>query len=467
MRYLNFSPIVIWIALPLVLRVARATSVFPGLLYVVLAIYTAVALSYREVIPVPGAMYFAAIAGMTLAAIASLVIDRLVAPRIDGWASTLVFPLAWVAFELLRARMTPAASWGSLAYSQYGNLPLMQLAALTGLWGISFLIAWFASAVNWTWEQQFAWTRVAPLVAIYGAVAAAVLIGGSIRLARAPSGGPAIRAASVSFPREMFVPGEVTKIYEGRIAPDEHDAVAAKLTRLQNWFLERTVREAQAGARLVAWPETNLVVLKEQEPAFVERARQVAAEQQIFLAMGMGTVTPRAAKPLENKLVLVDPSGRVLFSYSKRHPVSGWEESVITAGDGRLPVIDTSVGRVATAICFDADFPEYIRDIGRSAADLFILPANDWPAIKESHFEMAVFRAIENGVPIVRAGSSGLSGAFDPWGRVLGVTDHYSGARTMVAQVPIGGTHTLYPHIGDLFGWLCVAGLAIAIVAAR
>ena len=467
MRYLNFSPIVIWIALPLVLRVARATSVFPGFLYVVLAIYTAVALSYREVIPVPGAMYFAAIAGMTLAAIASLVIDRLVAPRIDGWASTLVFPLAWVAFELLRARMTPAASWGSLAYSQYGNLPLMQLAALTGLWGISFLIAWFASAVNWTWEQQFAWTRVAPLVAIYGAVAGAVLIGGSIRLARAPSGGPAIRAASVSFPREMFVPGEVTKIYEGRIATDEHDAVAAKLTRLQNWFLERTVREAQAGARLVAWPETNLVVLKEQEPAFVERARQVAAEQQIFLAMGMGTVTPRAAKPLENKLVLVDPSGRVLFSYSKRHPVSGWEESVITAGDGRLPVIDTSVGRVATAICFDADFPEYIRDIGRSAADLFILPANDWPAIKESHFEMAVFRAIENGVPIVRAGSSGLSGAFDPWGRVLGVTDHYSGARTMVAQVPIGGTHTLYPHIGDLFGWLCVAGLAVAIVASR
>src|SRR5262249_19717802 len=110
---------------------------------------------------------------------------------------------------------------------------------------------------------------------------------------------------------------------------------------------------------------------------------------------------------------------------------------------------------------------EYVRAIGRSAADLWILPTNDWLAIKESHFEMAVFRAIENGVPILRAGSSGLSGAFDPWGRVLSVTDHYSGARTMVAQVPIGGTPTLYPRIGDLFGWLCVAGLAIAIVAAR
>jgi apolipoprotein N-acyltransferase len=98
---------------------------------------------------------------------------------------------------------------------------------------------------------------------------------------------------------------------------------------------------------------------------------------------------------------------------------------------------------------------------------VWILPANDWPAIKESHFEMAAFRAIENGVPILRAGSSGLSGAIDRWGRVLGVTDHFSGARTMVAQIPIGGTRTLYPRIGDLFGWLCVAGLVLAIVAAR
>jgi hypothetical protein len=55
----------------------------------------------------------------------------------------------------------------------------------------------------------------------------------------------------------MFVPGEVTRIYEGRIASGERDAVAAKLTRLQEWFLESTVCEARAGARLVAWPETN------------------------------------------------------------------------------------------------------------------------------------------------------------------------------------------------------------------
>jgi apolipoprotein N-acyltransferase len=207
-------------------------------------------------------------------------------------------------------------------------------------------------------------------------------------------------------------------------------------------------------------------VLKEQEGAFVERARQVAADLQIFLAMGIGAVTVGAPRPLENKIVLVDPSGGVVFSYLKSHPVAGWEESIMTPGDGHLPVAATSVGRVAAAICFDADFPEYVRAIGRAAADLWILPANDWEAIKESHFEMAVFRAIENGVPMVRAGSSGLSGAFDAWGRVLSVTDHFSGARTMVAQVPVGAVRTLYPRIGDLFAWLCIAGVAIAIARA-
>ena len=97
------------------------------------------------------------------------------------------------------------------------------------------------------------------------------------------------------------------------------------------------------------------------------------------------------------------------------------------------------------------DFPEFVQQIGLAPADLWIVPVNDWEVIKRMHFEMAVFRAIENGAPMVRATSSGLSGSFDPWGRVLGVTDHFSGAPTLVSQVP-RRPHALllhcieYPH---------------------
>ena len=77
---------------------------------------------------------------------------------------------------------------------------------------------------------------------------------------------------------------------------------------------------------------------------------------------------------------------------------------------------------------------------------------------------MAAFRAIENGVPLVRAAASGISSAVDPWGRVLAVTDYFAaGDRTLNAQVALGRVPTLYAKTGDLFAWLCVVCLLVAL----
>ena len=130
-------------------------------------------------------------------------------------------------------------------------------------------------------------------------------------------------------------------------------------------------------------------------------------------------------------------------------------------GHEGIPVVATDTGRIAAAICFEADFPDFIRQAGQNDADLLILPVNEWQSIKDIHFQMHVFRAIENGVPIVRAAASGLSVAIDPWGRVLSMSDFYAaGDRTMTAQLPVGRIPTLYARSGDWFSWLCVASLA-------
>ena len=132
-------------------------------------------------------------------------------------------------------------------------------------------------------------------------------------------------------------------------------------------------------------------------------------------------------------------------------------------GGGLVPVVATSVGRVASAICFDADFPDFIRQAGQGRADLMIVVANEWKAIKSQHVQMAAFRAIENGVPMVRPAASGISSAIDPWGRMLAFADYFApGDRTMTAQVPIGRAWTLYPYVGDLFAWSCVFALVVS-----
>jgi apolipoprotein N-acyltransferase len=261
---------------------------------------------------------------------------------------------------------------------------------------------------------------------------------------------------------DLFIPGEITRITEGRVSSDDRQRTNDKLTRLHDWFLEGSRREARAGARLVAWPEQSLLVFAEDEPAFLERAQRLAADEHVYLAMGMGTIHLGEKLPFENKMVLVDPQGRIITSYLKSHPVAGWEAGIMKVGNGRVPVVATKDGRIATAICYDADFPEFIRQAGQGSADLLIVPANEWKEIKTIHVQMAAFRAIESGVPLVRPAASGLSSAFDPWGRVLGVADFFStGDRTMTAQVPVGGVATLYAKVGDLFAWLCVAGLLV------
>jgi apolipoprotein N-acyltransferase len=240
--------------------------------------------------------------------------------------------------------------------------------------------------------------------------------------------------------------------------------MSEKLGRLHQWFLDGSRREARAGARLIVWPEANLLVFREDEAAFLERARQVAADEHVYLAMGIASIQPGAALPFQNKMILVDPSGRIVVNYLKSHPVAGWEASIMERGDGRVPIVATDAGRIASAICFEGDFPEFIRQAGQGRADLLIVPANDWRGIKELHLEMAAFRAIENGTPLIRAAASGMSGAFDPWGRVLAISDYFApGDRTMTAQVPIGRTWTLYPVVGDLFAWCCVVVLVVSI----
>ena len=450
-----------WIGLAALVHVSRTMRTIPGVPLLWLALYVSLSIATRDTMPVPGPIYMVICAVEATIVTLPFLVDRIVSPRVGIVAATLVFPTALVTAEFLRSRFTPAASWGSIAYSQYGFMPLMQVAAVAGIWGITFIVAWFASTFELAWSRSFSWTQIRGPVLTYGVALVAILLAGCVRLMAAPTDRASIRTATLNRPIDLFAPGEMTRISEGRVSAREREPFKVKLSRLHDWFLEGSRREARAGARLIVWPEQSLLVFDEDEPAFLERATRLAADERVYLAMGMGTIHLGERLPFENKLVLIDPSGQIVTSHLKNRPVAGWEAKIMRRGHDGIPVVATDAGRMAAPICFEADFPDFIRQAGHNDADLLILPVNDWKSIRNIHFQMHVFRAIENGVPLVRAAASGLSGAIDPWGRVLSVSDFYAaGDHTMTAQLPIGRIPTLYARIGDWFSWLCVAGLA-------
>jgi apolipoprotein N-acyltransferase len=170
-------------------------------------------------------------------------------------------------------------------------------------------------------------------------------------------------------------------------------------------------------------------VLKENESNLVGRGAAFAAEHGVYLLMSLAVILPgevtAECKFLENKTVLVGPDGRVLNTYLKNIPVPGVEPAV--PGDGNIPAIPTPYGTLSPAICYDADFPQLLRQTGQRGTDL-LLPAGDWKAIAPFHSYMAVFRAVENGFSVVRQVNHGESLAADAYGNLLASASFFGAA---------------------------------------
>ena len=232
-------------------------------------------------------------------------------------------------------------------------------------------------------------------------------------------------------------------------------------------LLQRSEREAIAGAKIIIWGEANAFVFKEDEPALIQRAAEIARTYEIYLGVAVGTWNAAGAKPLENKLVLLDPTGNVVWENWKAIPVPGGEAAISALDDGLLKTAETPYGRLGGVICFDMDFPGFLEQAGQANVDIMLVPSNDWKEIDPWHSHMARVRAIEQGFNLVRHTSKGLSVAADYHGRVLNSMDHYTASdRVLISQVPTRGRATIYSRIRDSFAWLCAVGLLVLAVVA-
>jgi apolipoprotein N-acyltransferase len=462
-------PLVWWLTPIFLLRFTRTQKVWRGFLLIWLSTFVTASVSMYEMMnalmpsPLPVFLVTMAVTALLMGGL-PYVADRLLAPRLKGFAATLVFPLAMTAVDYVSARANPIGSVGAAAYFQYGNLALMQLLSITGMWGITFLVNWLGPVVNWAWERNFDWPQIRRGAALYAGVLLAVILYGGARLAYAPAATDTVRVhgfTAVDMRQEML-----PKLHEAQ--RQDWQTYRQLSVEIQDLYLAGTIREARAGAQLVHWPEMAVMLAKEDEAAFIARGQQIARDEGIYLAMGLGTQY-QDGSPLEIKLVVVDPNGETVLEHLK---YGGTQLDGAAAGDGILRTAQTPFGTLSGIICNDTNHEEVVAQAGRNGTDILLSPSLEVREVDPIHAHMGIYRAVENGVTVVRQADNGLSFVVDPYGRTLAAMDHWTATeRVMVAQVPTSSSvFTLYPYIGDLFAWLAIAGfvaMTVSVVVRR
>ncbi len=457
-------PLVSWLAPIFMLRFIRTQKNGRGLLIFFLSALLPVCIIVYPYLGPLGMtsipLIFILVDFTTIIVVLPLLADRLLVPRLSGFLATLIFPLASTVVDFVNNKTSYMGSTMDSAYNAYGDLALMQLVSITGIWGIVFLTRWLGAVVNYAWDRGFAWKEIRQGMVAFGAIMLAVIVYGSGRLAFAPEAARTVRIHGFTAVEDMRY-DILPKL--GRLQSDDWQAYRQYSKGLQDLYLDGTRREAKAGAQIVHWPEMAVNLAKEDEAAFLERAGQIARDEGIYIVMAYGAI-PQEGK-WENKAVIMDPTGKVVLEHEKYALV---EQEGTVGGDGLIHAVDTPYGRLSLIICADTDHEEVVAQAGRNGADILFSPALEMREIDPMHAHVAVYRAIENGVTVVRQATSGLSIVADPYGRVVASMDHFNTTdRVMVAAVPIQRAFTLYSYTPDLFAWLSIAGfVALVVIAA-
>jgi apolipoprotein N-acyltransferase len=446
--------ILAWLAPVPFLRYLRITERWPSRLAFLGASLVAYTLAVAKIITVPLPIAFAPLFGVPLGLALSLPFlaagplrRRLgEAPAVVGF-SALMVSAEWILHALL-----PLGTWCSAANTQLDHLALMQLASVTGLHGVSFLVYLVAA----TLESVIAAPTPRGRRALVGVVAVVLVSSalGQMRLAAS--------TASGMQETEVAAVGTDSTIGAGPLPTDD------ELRAVNEGLFRRTRAAADAGAAIVVWTEAATLVMPEDETGFLEDVSALARGEDVTLVAAY--VVLLSAEPLRyrNRYAFVTPVG-VDHIYDKHHPVPG-EPAV--ASDAPMPLYESDeLGRVSGAICYDYDFPRLGLAHAALDVDLVVLPSSDWRGIDPIHSEMAAARAIEGGHSLVRSTRFGLSAGYDPWGRARGRLSHFdSGERVLVVSLPRHGVTTIYGVLGDWFPLLCglvAFGLLVTAAARR
>jgi apolipoprotein N-acyltransferase len=345
----------------------------------------------------------------------------------------IALPALWVSMEYARNLVTPHGSAGSLAYTQLKFLPFLQLASLTGPWGMTFFLLLLQSAIA---IAIYLWSRERGLaVRVLGTGVAfilMVLIFGAIRLA-APQ------------EKTMRV-GLIASDKRGNLVPSEPGAPTQRLFRD---YVAAAEGLAAQGAKAIVIPEKVGVVVEPDAKPMDDVLQAMADRTGATIVAGAVHV----ASPLKYNEARVYVPHLQVASYDKQHMLPPFESNLEPGKTlTMLPDRNESVG---VAICKDMDFARPARSYGEAGAGVLLVPAWDFVEDNTWHGHIAVMRGVEDGFSLVRSAKTGFLTVSDSRGRIVAeVRSDAAPFATLLADVPSEHHQTLYLRWGDWFAWV-------------
>jgi apolipoprotein N-acyltransferase len=387
-------------------------------------------------------------------------------------------PFLWVTSEFIRAHLPEISfPWNLLGYPAAANLGLVQVTTITGIYGLSFLVAGFNALLVWTGAGIRLNLRRRASVTVTVAILFTVAMFAGPRLVPQTQAHHLARAVQLNFPEVESYP------------PNWFQAHAAELEEIGRISLAPAAEKPD----LLVWPEAP-APFTFQDSQFAKIASTLAIKfGHPFLAgvvewkppVDLADRVPRGNLAPYNSAQLVDAQGQRVFVYDKVHlvPFGEYEpfpliHQVVTSVSeevggfhkgnkyavGQLPGGHT----FGVFICYEAIYPGEVRRFAANGAQLFINISNDgWfgrSAAAEQHLHMARVRAVENRRWIVRSTNNGYTVSVDPYGRLFEPLPPDVRAATDLPY-DFRTDQTLYTRFGDWFAWLCVMVSAILVTA--
>ncbi|MFA6216721.1 MAG: apolipoprotein N-acyltransferase [Candidatus Omnitrophota bacterium] len=380
----------------------------------------------------------------------------------------IVIPAVWVLLEYARAHLLSGFPWALLSHSQYLNLPVIQIADITGAWGVSFLVM----MVN---------------VAIYMVVVESRILGrggvlrkyGIVLLCLAITFGYGYYKLSLTPAPQRQTPYTVSVI-QGNI-PQELKWDIRSRRAIINKYKELTAQAVSRKPDLIIWPEASLPVVLEEEPDYFAQVYGFIKEIKTPLLLGAVTLENGS---YYNSALLMSADGEIQQKYNKLHLVPFGEyipfrqtfpflATIVPIGDispGRKYSVFSSpqhpANRFSVLICFEDLFPELSRVFVQKGAGFLVVMTNDaWfgkTSAAYQHCAASVFRAVENRRPVVRSANTGISGFVDPKGRITALVADNNAENIFIdgyltREVDAGSKHiSFYTRAGDVFIVVCV-----------